>query len=142
MPPPIALTTEQVEASQAWVRDFFKVFESFDREQWRTKFFRPDTIINVRNDPPLKYDEILPHFEKEQSLLTSLKHNLKHIDVLSDRIYVQADCISVVKNDPEQKETTMKMVCLFWKNINEDKLLSIDAYFDPSPLLERIKLVS
>jgi hypothetical protein len=42
-----------------------------------------------------------------------------------------------VKNDPEQKEIKIKAVCLFWKNIDGEKVSAIDVYFDPTPLADR-----
>jgi ketosteroid isomerase-like protein len=141
MSPSIAVTDEQVKASEAWVYEFYKYFDSFDLDKWFTKFYKPDAVLNLCNNPSMKgYDEIRAHFQKEQPLLTSMKHTMKHIDVLPDRIYVQNEATFIVKADPKQKEIKFKAVCLFWKNIDEDKLSSVDVYFDPTPLIERIKM--
>jgi hypothetical protein len=69
--PAIALTTEQVKVSQVWVREFYKAFDAFYLNYWFTKFYTPDTVLNLRNRSSMKgYDEILEHLEKEKSLLT------------------------------------------------------------------------
>jgi len=106
-----------------------------------TGFFYPDTVISLCNNPPLKgYDQVCEHFQHQRPLLTSMKHKIIHIDVLPDRIYVQNEVTFIVKADPKQEELTMKVICLFWKTVNEDKTTMIDVYFDQSPVAERIKM--
>jgi ketosteroid isomerase-like protein len=141
MPPPIEISTEQIDASRTWVYDFYKAFDSFNLDYWLEKFYKPDTILNLCSNPPMiGFDQIRAHFENQQLLLTSMKHDIKYIDVLSDRIYVQNEANFIVKNDPEQKEIKIKAVCLFWKNIDGEKVSAIDVYFDPTPLTDRIKM--
>jgi hypothetical protein len=45
------ITTEQIEATQAWVRAFYDAFNSstFDIEHWLTKFYQPDAILTHGN---------------------------------------------------------------------------------------------
>jgi hypothetical protein len=86
------------------------------------------------------YQEIHAHFEKQNPQLTSMKHNIHRVDVHSDRIYVQNESTFIVKNDPEQKEIKLKAIAVFSKNIDEEKVSSIDVYFDPTPLVERITM--
>ncbi len=141
MPPTMEIPTEQIDASQKWVHEFFKAFDSFNVDYWIDNFYKPDIVLNLCSYPSMiGFDQIRSHFENQKLLLTSMKHDIKYIDILFDRIYVQNEATFIVKNDPEQKEIKMKAVCLFWKNIDGDKVSAIDVYFDPTPLAERIKM--
>jgi limonene-1,2-epoxide hydrolase len=140
---PVAVTTEQEEATRAWIEDFFKEYDSPDIQRWVIKYFQPDAIMNLRDLPPIKgHKELCDYIEEEHAQSPIIKHEIKFVHVLSDRIYVQKKSTGIVKNDPEQKEITAKLFCVFWKKINEDKLSSFDVYFDASVLLERIKMYS
>lgn len=46
------------------------------------------------------------------------------------------------KNDPEQKEITLQALVVLGRKVDENKLSSIDIFLDPSPLIERIKMLS
>jgi len=135
----IELTNEDIEKSKEWVREFFRVFDSFDCIKWCEQFYKQDTIVYFCNKPPMQgCDEIRTHFQKEQRLLKNMRHQIEHIAVLTDRIYVQNDTTYVVKNDPD-KEIKIKSSCVFLMNIGEDKPTSIHVYLDPTPLIEPIQ---
>ncbi|CAF0828826.1 unnamed protein product [Adineta ricciae] len=137
------LNPEQIEASQAWVYRFYRLFDSLEVDQWIEEFYNPDSVVHFGNFPPMEGAEVLrAHFKRQNAQLLSMRHDLKHIDVFPDRIYVQNEATFVVKNDPERKEIKFPAVCLFWKNINEKKSSTIDVYLDPSPLLERLHMFS
>ncbi|UJR32784.1 hypothetical protein I4U23_020246 [Adineta vaga] len=135
------LTPEQIEESQAWVYKFYRSFDSLEVDPWLEEFYKPDTVVNFGNFPPMNGIEVMrAHFKQQNSQLLSMKHRMKHIDVFADRIYAQNEATFIVKNDPEHKEIKLQAVCLFWKNINEKTATSIDVFLDPSPLLERIHM--
>jgi hypothetical protein len=138
---PLAATTEQIEESRAWIRDFYHGIKSPDMQNWIDKFYQPDAVFNFGNRPPCKgLKDICGSFEKEREHVLSIKHDIIHADVFFDRIYVQKKDTFIVKNDPEQKEIVIKALVVIWKKADEDKLSAIDVYLDSAPLIERIKL--
>ncbi len=137
---PVAATTEEIEETRAWTRGFYNGIKS-DIPSWVAQYYQPDAVLNFGNSPPIKgHQAISDSFENQRAQRTSTKHGILHVDVFSDRIYVQTQDTYVVKNDPEQKEIKIKTLVLIWKKVDEDKLSSIDIYLDPTPLLERIQL--
>src|SRR5690348_1585680 len=103
------LTTEQIKASEAWIRAFYEAKDpsTNDPERWLTEFCQPDVILNYGNITLKGYKEISA-ISKEDFKRQAVKRIIKHIDVLPDRIYVRVDAIFILKNDPEQKEITIK----------------------------------
>jgi ketosteroid isomerase-like protein len=137
-------TTEQIKAGRAWIQAVYDAFNSnpFDIERWLTDFYQPDAVFTHGSHPPLKgHKEISAHLEqahKEQSA----RHVVKHIDVVSDRIYVEIDGYFIRHNDPEKMEIMITGVAVFHKKIDENKTSSVSIYMDPTPLIERIKVLS
>jgi ketosteroid isomerase-like protein len=138
---PIQATTEEIEATRAWVRDFYNGSNSSDINSWITQFYQSNAVLNFGNSPSLKgHEEIVSFFEKQRTILSSTKHDILHVDVFSDRIYVQQKDTFIVKNDSEENEIEIKAVVVIWKNVDENNLSSMDVYLDPTPLKERIKM--
>jgi len=138
---PVPATTEQIEATRAWVRDFYNGTNSSDITNWITQFYQPNGVLNFANSPSLKgHEEIISFFEKQHAVLSSIKHDILHVDVFSDRIYIQQTDTYIVKNDPEQNEIIIKAVVVIWKKVDENNLSSLDVYLDPTPLKEKIKI--
>lgn len=54
MPDAVAVTKDQVETSREWIRGFYAAFDGFERDPWFAKYYKPDTLINLCNNPPLK----------------------------------------------------------------------------------------
>lgn len=139
----VELTEEDIQTSRDWVRDYYNAFDSFRIDYWLSTFHQKDIVLNLCNNPTMVgFDAMRTHFQNQQLLLTSMKHDLKDIDILPDRIYVRNIATFVVKNDPKQEEIKINAVCLFWKNYNEDKVSAIEVYFDPKELIERIQMSS
>lgn len=139
----VELTSEEIQASRDWVCDYYNAFDSFRIDYWLSKFHQTDIVLNLCNNPTMNGVEAMRvHFEKQQMILTSMKHDLKDIDILPDRIYVRNIATFVVKNDPKQEKITFNAVCLFWKKHNEEKASAIEVYFDPKELIERIQMFS
>lgn len=138
------VTAEQIEAGKKWTKTFYDVFNSdaFNIERWVTEFYQPDAILKQGIQPPIKgHKEIVARLEEDHKQRLG-RHVVKHIDVVSDRIYVRLDGIFIQKNDPEQKEITLQALVVLGKKVDENKLSSIDIFLDPSPLIERIKMLS
>lgn len=141
MPPALELSSEEIQASRDWVEKYYRAFDSFNLDYWIPTFHHSNITINLCSNPTMAgFDAIRAHFQDQQALLTSMQHDLKNIDVLPDRIYVRNVATFIVKNDPKQQEIKINAVCLFWKNINEDKVSRIEVYFDPKELIERIQM--
>ncbi|CAF1345463.1 unnamed protein product [Adineta steineri] len=105
------------------------------------KYFESDATLNMRDLSPLKgHKEICDYVKEEHAQVPIIKHDINYVHVLPDQIYVQKDSTGIATNDPERKEITAKLFCVFWKKIDEDKLTSLDIYFDASHLPESIQM--
>ncbi|CAF1292041.1 unnamed protein product [Adineta steineri] len=135
------LTTEQNEVERGWIQAFYNTLnvDSFDIERWFEKYFENDASVTYNNDPPYKgYNDVSAHILQLRQKL-SVKYTVKHVDVISDRIYVEIDATVIRKNDPEKKEIHLSELAVFYKKINENKISSLKIYVDPTPLLEKNK---
>ncbi|CAF1384939.1 unnamed protein product [Rotaria sordida] len=141
MSSPATVSTEQVKATRAWVEAFFKEYDSPDIQGWVMKYCEPDAILNMRDLSPIKgHKEICDYVKEEHAQIPIIRHDINYVHVLPDRIYVQKDSTGIATNDPERKEITAKLFCVFWKKINVDKLTSLDIYFDAIHLPESIQM--
>ncbi|CAF4075806.1 unnamed protein product [Rotaria sordida] len=140
MSSPATVSTEQVKATRAWVEAFFKEYDSPDIQGWVMKYCEPDAILNMRDLSPIKgHKEICDYVKEEHAQIPIIRHDINYVHVLPDRIYVQKDSTGIATNDPERKEITAKLFCVFWKKINVDKLTSLDIYFDAIHLPENLE---
>jgi hypothetical protein len=137
-------TTEQIEAGRAWIQAVYDGFNSnpFDIERWLTDFYQPDAVFTQGSQPPLKGHEEISAYLVQAHKKQSARHVIKHIDVVSDRIYVEIDGYFIRHNDPEKMEIMITGVAVFHKKIDENKTSSVSIYMDPTPLIERIKVLS
>lgn len=134
-------TDEQREAARTWVEGFFKEYDAPDIEGWVKKYFEPNGILNMRDLSPLKgYREISDYVKEEHRQIPIIRHAINYVHVFPDRIYVQKDSTGIAMNDPQRQEITAKLFCVFWKKIDDDKLTSLDIYFDASHLPESIQM--
>lgn len=134
------LTNDQIEASKKWIESFYEILNSNDIDKLLEKYFKSDTELTYGNLPPLVGLEEIRATMLVQHSLVNVKHIVKVIDVLPDRIYVQTDNIFTVKNDPEQKSVEIKGITLFGKKIDERQTSKVEVYYDPAPVKERIKM--
>ena len=95
----------------------------------------------MRDLPPMKgHKEICDYAKEEHAQMPIIKYDINYVHVLPDRIYVEKDSTGIATNDPERKEITAKLFCVFWKKIDEDKLTSLDICFDATHLPESIQM--
>jgi hypothetical protein len=135
------ITPEQVEKTLVWVQASFAAAETFDNQLWITGFFYPDATIAYSGQAPMQgHEALIADFDYFTSRLTSIKHHAEHVDVLSDRVYIQARVEFVLKNDPEQKTLSFEGMVAIQKKIDEDKASFYKIYTDKTLLEERIKM--
>ncbi|CRG88147.1 Cystinosin homolog [Talaromyces islandicus] len=107
------------------------------------KLFTEDSTLRFGDNPPCTgHAELLNFFNSQFPLLESMKHIIKHVDVLPDRIYQEAEIHYVIKNDPEKKDIVVRGMAVFGKKPDEDRLRFFDVYLDSSQIKERIEAVT
>lgn len=109
--------------------------------KWLTEFFQPNVVLNFGSRLCVKdFPDLVAHFIKDHQQY-KVRHDVKHIDVLPERIYVRLDAIFIIKHDPEQKEITVNALSLIRKRIDENKISSAHIFVDRTLVNERLKLL-
>ncbi len=135
------ITNEQIEKTLAWIETSFASAETMIARQWITTFFYPDAAVAFNDEPPTKgHEAMISYMDHFHSTLSSIKHIIERVDVLSDRIYIQVHVEFVVKNDPEQKKITFEGIVAAEKKIDEDVVSLYKIYADKTRLEQRIKM--
>jgi len=99
-----AISNEQVEKSTAWARAYYVACDSFDVRSWITKFYASNSGGQFGNLPLVKGQEAcITLFESIFNPFSSMKHTIKHIDVIPERLYLDIEVTVLIKNDPERK---------------------------------------
>jgi hypothetical protein len=136
-----AITPEQVEKTLAWIKASHAAAETMDVRHMITDFFYPDAAVSFNDEPPTKgHEAMISYFEHFYRPLSSMKHIIERVDVLSDRVYIQVQVEFIVKNDPEQKIITLAGIVAAEKNIDEDMVSFYKIYTNKAPLEQRIKM--
>jgi hypothetical protein len=126
----------------AWLTDFHKHMDSLDAQVAVPKFFAEDCVLSFGDNPPITgVSNIKDFLNGQYAYLESMRHTIKRVDVVSDRIYQEADIRYVVKGDPEQKEILIKGIALVGKRPEQEKMSTFTVYLDPTTLKERIGAV-
>ncbi|KAH8693893.1 hypothetical protein BGW36DRAFT_463524 [Talaromyces proteolyticus] len=126
----------------SWLKNFHKHMDALDASIAIPKLFAEDCTVSFAGQPPLTGQaEILDFFNTQFPTLELMQHTIKHVDVLPDRIYQEANIRYIIKNDPEKKEIDIKGIAIFGKKPDEDKLRFFTVYLDPSPIKERAEAV-
>ncbi|QKX62912.1 uncharacterized protein TRUGW13939_10080 [Talaromyces rugulosus] len=126
----------------AWLTNFHKVMDAMDASIAIPALFTEDSTLRFGDNPPCTgHAELLNFFNSQFPLLESMKHIIKHVDVLPDRIYQEAEIHYVIKNDPEKKDIVVKGMAVFGKKPDEDRLSFFDVYLDSSQIKERVEAV-
>jgi len=137
------VTEEHISEAREWILNFHKASASLNASHWITTFYSQDAVLEFANNAPLKgRQDIIKSFEQTFNLLESMEHIVVSIDVLSDKIYQVADIIYVVKGDAEKKPVRIRGLAVFGKKTNQSQLTYFTVFLDPSPLMERLKLVN
>ncbi|UJR11332.1 hypothetical protein I4U23_015513 [Adineta vaga] len=135
---------EQNEAGRVWAQAFYDKMSSdtFNIGSWIDEFFQHDAVLVHTNGPLIKGHKDIASHVAENRQRQSAKYIVKHVDVVSNRIYTEVDAIIILKHDPSKKEIKLSGLAVFQKKIDENKLSSLKIYLDPTPLIERIKALS
>lgn len=137
--------TSQDNHSQAiaWLTNFHKRLDACkDAEITIPALFTEDSTLRFGDNPPCTgHAELVNFFNSQFPLLESMKHLIKHVDVLPDRIYQEAEIHYVIKNDPEKKEIVVRGMAVFGKRPDEDRLRFFDVFLDSTQIKERIEAV-
>lgn len=67
-------------------------------------------------------------------------HRCCLIDIIDNKIYNECNVTYVLKGDPEQKQITMHRFNFYERNA-EGKIVKWTAYFDSSPMKERMATI-
>ena len=135
------ITREQIEKTLAWIKSSFASAETMNARQWITTFFYPDAAVAFNDQSPTKgHEAMVSYMDHFHSTLSSIKHIIERVDVLSDRVYIQVHVEFIVKNDPEQKTITFEGIVTAEKKIDEDKVSLYKIYADKGRLEQRIKM--
>lgn len=129
-------------AAHAWLSDFHTYNDSLNPAVSVPKFFTEDCVMQFPGQPTLKsHAAIIDFFTKQFTLLESMKHTIKHVGVLPDRIYQEASISYVVKGDPEKNPVEIQGLAVFGERTDEDRMNFFTVYLDPTPLAKRIESV-
>lgn len=124
----------------AWLTNFHKLMDARDASIAIPALFTEDSTLRFGDNPPCTgHAELLNFFNSQFPLLESMKHFIKHVDVLPDRIYQEAEIHYVIKDDPEKKEIVVRGMAVFGKKPDEDRLRFFDVFLDSSQIKERIE---
>ncbi|OOF94626.1 hypothetical protein ASPCADRAFT_208288 [Aspergillus carbonarius ITEM 5010] len=133
----------QTAAAKLWLQNFHFLNDQLNPEMSVPQCFTHDCEFRFPGHPLLKGQEAIINFFKQQStVLESMKHIIEHIDVLPDRIYQEASIEYVLKPDPEKNVVHINGIAIFGKRADEDKMRFFTVYLDPSPLVERLRVVN
>lgn len=126
-----------------WLQEFHKHMDALDSNLAIPKFYTDDCILTFASSPAITgKSNIIDFFDSQFPYLESMKHTIKHVDVLQDRIYQEADILYVVKGDPERKEIFIPGMAVFGRKPGDEKMSFFTVYLDPTALQERIKAVA
>ncbi|GLA01207.1 hypothetical protein AnigIFM60653_011067 [Aspergillus niger] len=136
-------TNQTLLAAKSWLQDYHSLGDQLIPELAVPKFYAPDCEMRFPGHSPIKGQEAIINFFKEQStILESMKHTIGHVDVLPDRIYQEATIEYVLKGDDEKKVVSVQGIAIFGKGVDEDKMRFFTVCLDRSPLVERVRVIS
>lgn len=130
-------------AAHAWLSDFHTHTDSLNSTVSVPKFFTEDWTMHFPGQPPLQgHAAIIDLFTAQFALLESMKHTIKHVDVLPNRIYQEASISYVVKGDAEKTPVEIQGLAVFGKRPDEERMrFFFTVYLDATPLVKRIESV-
>ncbi|CAM6104016.1 unnamed protein product [Calypogeia fissa] len=127
-------------AARAWLQQLHVAGDSLNPQEYVPKFYTEDCVMEFPGHPVLQGHAAIIEFFKRQFLeLESIKHTIKHVDALPDRIYQEATIEYVLKKDPEKKVIVVEGLAVFGKAVDEHKMRFFRVYLDPTPLAQRVK---
>jgi ketosteroid isomerase-like protein len=137
------MTTQDHHAEAvAWLENFHRDGDAMDSNLAVPKFYTDDCVFRFAANPAIAgKSAIIDFFNSQFPHLESMKHTIKRVDVLPDRIYQEADIRYVVKGDPERKEILLTGMAVFGRKPGDEKMSFFTVYLDPTELKERIMAV-
>jgi ketosteroid isomerase-like protein len=136
-------TQDQHAEAIAWLKDYHRHTDALDSNLAVPKFYTDDCVMTFAANPAITgKSSIIDFFDSQFPFLESMKHTIKHVDVLPDRIYQEADIRYVVKGDPERKEILLPGMAVFGRKPGDEKMSFFTVYLDPTELKERIMAVA
>ncbi|PWY90959.1 hypothetical protein BO70DRAFT_425882 [Aspergillus heteromorphus CBS 117.55] len=135
-------TPAQAASTKAWLDTFYAANDTLNPSVFVPQFYHPDSQLHVPGGPSLTgHEQILAFYNQQVSLVSSMKHTIRHFDVLSDRVYVESEVEYTVAADPEKRAITVNALAVVGKRLDEDKLRSFKVFMDPKPLVGRLEEV-
>lgn len=129
-------------SAYSWVQKFHAAGDRLRPDESVSEFYSADCVMEFPGQPArIGQGDIRGFFEAQFAHLESMKHTIKTVDALPDKIYQEATISYVVKGDPEKKTIDIQGIAIFGKKADEDVMSYFRVYLDPAPLLERIKQV-
>ena len=133
---------KHVEA-MTWLEDYHRHTDALNADLAVPKFYTDDCVMTFAGNPSITgKSRIIDFFNSQFPHLESMKHTIKHVDVLPDRIYQEAEIRYVVKGDPERREILLPGMAVFGRRPGDEKMSFFTVYLDPTELKDRIMAVA
>ncbi|KAK4506745.1 hypothetical protein PRZ48_000478 [Zasmidium cellare] len=105
------------------------------------KFFADDCVVRFNNAPAVHgAPAAQKEFESVAPIIGWMKHEILDFDIVDNKIYNECNVTYVLKGDPEEKQITMHRFNFYERNA-EGKITKWTAYFDSSPMKERMATI-
>lgn len=129
-------------AARAWLQGCHAVGDSLNAQEFVSGFYGEDCIMEFSGYPVMRgHAAILEFFEGQFAQLESMKHTIKHVDTLPDRIYQEATIEYVLKKDLDKKVIPVQGIAIIGKAVDEQRMSFFRVYLDPTPIAERIQQI-
>jgi hypothetical protein len=77
----------------------------------------------MANQPPIcGAANIEKSFSSMTGIIEMMRHDISHIDVVSDRIYAAMDLSWIIKGDPDKELLTGKAIAVAFKNAKAERM--------------------
>ena len=86
---------------------------------------------------PRGHEAIIAFMDAQQGVLRRIKHTIRRVDILPQRVYEEAGVEWVVKGDPEGRVIAGRGLGVFDEDCDEDRVRRFDVYADFSALVAR-----
>ena len=97
--------------------------DKLDPEPWVTRFFTEDaTFVGAGGKEIKGRSAIIAMLKGHFTVIGSIRHTIKNIDVLPNRVYQEADVVWTVKGDTEATEVHGRGLGVFCKDVDSEQL--------------------
>ena len=116
--------------------------DALNATNWMTNFWREDAELKFAEYPLVKgRTALIEFFDGQFALLDLMKHTIKTVDIIGDKVYQEATITYMVKGDPEQKKIDLQGIAVYGRKPGDEKINFLTVYLDPTELNERMALV-